>query len=114
MPCKEGLVPESEFVRDNPSVMLRMPAPFAQGSHGGGAYVGCFSLYKRAVKEEKGSLGGRRIAARSLHKRVIKRGKKGAKDGGTPGGMTRCDGRGFFAGGAPKGRGKRGRENLHL
>ena len=72
---------------------LRMPAPFAQGSHGGGAYVGCFSLYKRAVKEEKGSRGGRRIAARSLHKRVIKRGKKGgkkeAKDGGTPGGYDK-------------------------
>ena len=99
-------------------VRLALTAPFAQGSRGGGAYVGCFSLYKRAVKEEKGSRGRRRIAARSLHKRVIKRGKKGgkkeAKDGGTPGGMTRCDGRGFFAGGAPKGRGKRGRENLHL
>ena len=102
MPCKEGLVPESEIGRTIPQsccacqlplhkgamvgVRLALTAPLAQGSHGGGAYVGCFSLYKRAVKEEKGSRGGRRIAARSLHKRVIKRGKKGAKGGGTPGG----------------------------
>ena len=54
---------------------------FAQGCYDGGACVGGFPLHKESVKEEKESRGGRRIAARSLHKRVISEGKREPRTG---------------------------------